>query len=180
MATDTKKPFQKSPLKIPPQDTPAEQALLGAIMIKPESINDIVDTIRPESFYSLKHRIIFKAMLTLYEKSEPIDLVSLRSILQTEKKLEQVGGATYLSELISKKSALRKLIESADNILELGYNESETLDSILDQSEKIIFGLTNFTKKTYTNIKDTLSDAWDRFDKLNKSKEGIRGVPTGF
>jgi len=196
MATETKKPFQKSPLKIPPQDTPAEQALLGAIMIKPESINDIVDTIRPESFYSLKHRIIFKAMLTLYEKSEPIDLVSLRSVLQTEKKLEQVGGASYLSELtnlvptasnikyyaelISKKSALRKLIESADNILELGYNESETLDSILDQSEKIIFGLTNFTKKTYTNIKDTLSDAWDRFDKLNKSKEGIRGVPTGF
>ncbi len=196
MSTDTSKPFQKSPLKIPPQDIAAEQALLGAIMIKPEAINDIIDIVRPDSLYAIKHRTIFKAMLSLYEKNEPIDLVSLRAELQKEKKLEQVGGASYLTELtnlvpsagnikyyaelISKKSALRKLIESADNILELGYNESETLDSILDQSEKIIFSLTNFTKKTFVNIKDTLSEAWERFDKLHKSKEGIRGVPTGF
>lgn len=196
MPTVNSKPFQKSPLKVPPQDLAAEQALLGAIMIKPESLNDIVDIIRPDSFYSLKHKTIFKAMLTLYEKNEPIDLISISAELKQEKKLEQIGGASYLTELtnmvpsaanikyyaelISKKSALRKLIESADNILELGYNESETLDSILDQSEKIIFSLTNFTKKTFVNIKDTLSEAWERFDKLNKSKEGIRGVPTGF
>ncbi len=181
---------------MPPQDIAAEQALLGAIMLKPESLNEIIDTIAASSFYGLKNRQIFKAMITLYEKNEPIDMVSLNSLLKNEKKLEQAGGASYLSELtnsvpsasnikyyaelVAKKAALRKLIESADNILELGYNESESLDYTLDQAEKIIFGLTNFTKKTFTSIKDTLTDAWERFDKLHKSKEGIRGVPTGF
>ncbi|MEX0918714.1 MAG: replicative DNA helicase [Candidatus Paceibacterota bacterium] len=196
MPTYTEKPFQKSPLKIPPQDLGAEQALLGAIMLKPDSIYEIGDSVIPASFYSFKHRTIFQAMLALNEKHEPIDLVSLNSFLKNQKKLEQAGGASYLSELtnavptasnikyyaelVAKKASLRKLIESADNILELGYNESEDLDSTLDQAEKIIFALTNFTKKTFTNIKDTLADAWDRFDKLNKSKEGIRGIPSGF
>lgn len=194
--TYTEKPFQKSPLKIPPQDVPAEQALLGAIMLKPESLNEVIDLIAPESFYGIKHRIIYKAMIALFEKNDPIDIVSLSSHLKADKKLDQAGGSSYLSELtnavptasnikyyaelVSKKAALRKLIESADNILELGYNESETLDSTLDQAEKIIFGLTNFTKKTFISIKDTLNEAWDRFDRLHKSKGGMRGVPTGF
>ena len=194
--TYSEKPFQKSPLKIPPQDVPAEQALLGAIMLKPESLNEVIDLITPESFYGIKHRIIYKAMVALFEKNDPIDIVSLSSYLKADKKLDQAGGSSYLSELtnsvptasnikyyaelVSKKAALRKLIESADNILELGYNESETLDSTLDQAEKIIFGLTNFTKKTFTSIKDTLTEAWDRFDRLHKSKGGMRGVPTGF
>ncbi|HEY4483753.1 MAG TPA: replicative DNA helicase [Candidatus Paceibacterota bacterium] len=185
-----------SPLKVPPQDIGAEQALLGSIMLKAESIHDILDIITDEAFYSSKHRIIFKAMLELHENNEPIDVVTITSILKSKKNLEQVGGSSYLAELIgtvasaanighyaqtvTKKAALRKLIESADNILELGYDESEDIDSVFDKAEQLIFNLGSYSKKTYVVLKDALSDAWERFDKLHKSKDGHRGVPSGF
>ena len=185
-----------SPLKVPPQDLGAEQALLGSIMLKADSIHDILDIIEPEVFYASKHRIIFKTMLELHEKNEPIDVVTLTSILKSKKQLEQIGGSSYLAELIglvpsaanishyaqtvTKKAALRKLIESADSILELGYDESEDIDSVFDQAEQLIFNLGSYSKKTYVALKDALSDAWERFDKLHKSKDGHRGVPSGF
>lgn len=185
-----------SPLKVPPQDLGAEQALLGSIMLKADAIHDILDIIGPEVFYASKHRIIFKTMLELHEKNEPIDVVTLTSILKSKKQLEQIGGSSYLAELIglvpsaanishyaqtvTKKAALRKLIESADSILELGYDESEDIDSVFDQAEQLIFNLGSYSKKTYVALKDALSDAWERFDKLHKSKDGHRGVPSGF
>ncbi|MEX0910405.1 MAG: replicative DNA helicase [Candidatus Paceibacterota bacterium] len=185
-----------SPLKVPPQDLGAEQALLGSIMLKADSIHDILDIIDPEVFYASKHRIIFKTMLELHEKNEPIDVVTLTSILKSKKQLEQIGGSSYLAELIglvpsaanishyaqtvTKKAALRKLIASADSILELGYDESEDIDSVFDQAEQLIFNLGSYSKKTYVALKDALSDAWERFDKLHKSKDGHRGVPSGF
>src|SRR3989344_2641566 len=175
----SEKPFQKSPFKVPPQDLSAEQALLGAIFLKPDALAEIIDVISVESFYSLKHRTIYKAILHLYEKSEPIDVISLTSYLKDRKSLDQIGGGSYLAELtntvpttanikyyaelVSKKSSLRRLIESADAILNLGYNEDGEVDSILDKAEKIIFGLANISKKTFINIKDILSEAWDRF-----------------
>ncbi len=185
-----------SPLKVPPQDIGAEQALLGSIMLKAESIHDILDIITDEAFYSSKHRIIFRAMLELHENNEPIDVVTITSILKSKKNLEQIGGSSYLAELIgtvasaanighyaqtvTKKAALRKLIESADNILELGYDESEDIDTVFDKAEQLIFNLGSYSKKTYVVLKDALSDAWERFDKLHKSKDGHRGVPSGF
>lgn len=195
MSSPTKQTFA-SPLKVPPQDIYAEQALLGSIMIKPDSIYEISDMITPRAFYSGKHKVIFEAMMALNERNEPIDLISLTTYLKENNKLEKAGGSSYLPELISvvptaanvknyadivvKKAALRELIFSADQILELGYNERDNIDTVFDQAEKIIFGLANFSQKTFTNIKDALGEAWDRFDKLHKSKEGIRGVPTGF
>ncbi len=194
--TVTKQGFVQSPMRIPPQDIGAEQALLGAIMVKPDSIHEILDIINDESFYANKHRIIWKAMVELKEKNEPIDAVTMTSHLRGKKQLDQIGGASYLTELIAlvpsasnisfyaevvvKKSALRKLIDSADRILELGYNESESIDTIFDKAEQLIFNLGSFSKKTYTALKDTLADAWDRFDKLHKSPDGHRGVPSGF
>ncbi len=194
--TVTKQGFGQSPMKIPPQDIGAEQALLGAIMIKPDSIHEILDIITAESFYSNKHRIIWKAMLELKEKNEPIDVVTMTSYLRNKKSLDQIGGGSYLAELISvvpsasnisfyaetvaKKSALRNLINSADRILELGYNESEEIDTIFDKAEQLIFNLGLFSKKTYVALKDTLAEAFERFDNLHKNKEGHRGVPSGF
>jgi len=81
---------------------------------------------------------------------------------------------------VAKKFALRNLIDSADRILELGYNESEDIDTVFDKAEQLIFNLGTFSKKTYIALKDTLTDAWERFDKLHKSKDGHRGVPSGF
>lgn len=194
MATATKN--VPSPLKIPPQDLVAEQALLGAVLIRPKGMNDIADIVSADDFYSEKHRTIFKAMLALFEKNEPLDLVSLSSWLREQNLLERSGGATYLAELtnsvpsatnivhyaeiVKKKSSLRNLIDSAHRVLDLGYNEQDDVESVLDKAEKIIFGIANYAKKNYVQLKDTLTDAWERFDRLHKSKGELRGIPTGF
>ncbi|MDQ5958085.1 MAG: replicative helicase [Patescibacteria group bacterium] len=197
MPTETSnQTFVKSPLKIPPQDTGAEQALLGSIMLKPDAIHEILDIIAADVFYANKHRIIFKAMIELHEKNEPLDIVAVTSLLKTKKQIDSIGGASYLAEIIgqvpsasniayyaeiiAKKAALRRLIDSADRILELGYSESESIDTVFDKAERLIFDLGSFGKKTYTALKDTLADAWDRFDKLHKSGDTHRGVPSGF
>lgn len=189
-------PFIKPSIKVPPQDILAEKALLGSVLLNTETLNEILDFLKPEDFYAGKHRLIFEAIVNLFSRSEPIDIVTITSILKEKKQLDRIGGSSYLAslvemvptsgqakhyaEIVSKKAALRRLIASADSILDLGYNETESLDKVFDQAEKIIFGLANFSKKTYTNLKDTLNEAWERFDNLHKSKEGIRGVPTGY
>ena len=194
MATEA--PFVKTSIRVPPQDLTAEQALLGSIMIKSSGLNELITIIAPDDFYSERHRRIYRAMLKLFDKNEPIDLVSLTSVLTEAKQLEAVGGASYLVELVNvvpsasnlkyygeivrKKAQLRRLIDSAERLSELGYREEEELDSIFEKAEKTIFGLVNFSKKTFTTIKDTLVDAWERFERLHKSGEGIRGLPTGF
>ncbi len=195
MATDNPK-LIKSPLRIPPHDTEAEQALLGSVMLKPQALNDIVDFIASTDFYSEKHRQIFKAMLALHDKNEPIDLVSVTSILKNQKQLERLGGASYIveltnlvpsagnlkhyAEIVSKKSALRRLIDSAEQILELGYDEREELDTTFDKAEKLVFGLGDFSRKTFTTLKEGLVEAWERFEKLRESEHGIRGIPSGY
>ncbi|MBI2100560.1 MAG: replicative DNA helicase [Candidatus Vogelbacteria bacterium] len=194
MATEA--PFVKPVIRVPPQDLTAEQALLGSIMIKPSGLNELITIIAPDDFYSERHRRIYRAMLKLFDKNQPIDLVSLTSALTEAKQLEAVGGSGYLVELVNavpsasnlkyygeivrKKAQLRRLIDSAERLSELGYREEEELDSIFEKAEKTIFGLANFSKKTFTAIKDTLADAWERFERLHKSGEGIRGLPTGF
>jgi len=186
----------KSPLRVPPHDTEAEQAFLGSIMLKPYSLNDIGDTVKAEDFYSEKHRIIYKAMLSLFNKNEPIDLVSVTSVLKESKNLDRIGGSSYIVELtnlvpsaanlphytniVAKKASLRRLIDSAEKILELGYDEKEEIDATYDKAERLVFGLASVSKKNYRPIKDELADAWERFDKLRESESGVRGVPSGF
>lgn len=188
--------FIKSPLRIPPQDIGAEQALLGSIMLRPDGLYDIMDILDVNDLYAEKHRKIYKAMLALHEKGEPIDLVALTSHLKERKQLEQIGGATYLAELVNsvpsssnikyyaeiakKKSILRQLITSADQIAEMGYNEAEELDSIFDKAQKAVLDIGSYSKKTFIQLKDTLVEAWERFEKLSKSDGEMRGVPTGF
>ncbi|MDO8183766.1 MAG: replicative DNA helicase [bacterium] len=195
MATDTR-PFIQLGTRIPPQDLTAEQALLGALMIKPRSLMEITDFLLPDHFYAEKHRLIYKAMLALDHKAEPIDIVSLTGELKNNKTLDQVGGASYLAEIINlvpsavnlknyadivaKKAALRQLIESASHILELGYNEKEEIDTIFERAEQAIHSLTTFSKKTYLLIKDTLAEAWEHIDRLHHSTDELRGIPSGF
>jgi len=184
-------------IKIPPQSTESEMALLGSVMLRPEAMNDIIDTIFPETFYSDRNRKIYETIFELFSKSIPIDLVSLASRLKEKKILDQIGGKSYLSEIVEsvpssanfshyadivrKKSIARNLIKAADEIGNLGYDEANDLEYILDEAEKKIFRITNSkSKKTFVEIKDTLSEAWDRLDKLHKTKNELRGVPTGF
>lgn len=195
MTTGIRSPLSLTP-RVPPQDLTAEQALLGSLMIKPRGLIDVSDIVAPEHFYAEKHRLIFKTMLELDGRGEPIDIVSLTAALKDQKIFDQIGGGSYLAELINlvpsaanlkryaeivaKKAALRQLIESASHILELGYNEKEEIDTIFDQAERAIHSLSNFSKKTYKAIKDTLHEAWERFDRLHKSDTEVRGVPSGF
>ncbi len=188
--------FVKSPLRIPPQDIGAEQALLGAIMLRPDAIYEVMDVIDGTDFYAEKHRKIYKAMMALHEKGEPIDMVALTGYLKERKQIEQIGGAAYIAEMVNavpstsnvkyyaeivkKKSILRQLISSADSIAELSYNESEDLDTVFDKAQRTILEIGHYSKKTFTRIKDTLVDAWERLDKLHKSDGEMRGVPTGF
>jgi replicative DNA helicase len=191
-----KQPFAGTKLRIPPNDQEAEQALLGSIMISPKSIGEIADFLRSEDFYSLRHHKIYGAMLDLSDAGQPIDIVSVSSQLKDKGLAESTGGSSYIAELagkvpsasnikhyaelVYKKSALRNLISSADQISELGYHENEDVTDVLDRAQKIIFNLGSYATKKVVNIKDALSEAWERFDRLSKTEGTIRGVSTGF
>jgi len=189
-------PFKKA-LRIPPQSLDAEMAFLGSIMLRPEVLYDVMDTVSKESFYSDKHRIIFETMLELFSKSEPIDLLTLSSRLKEKNLLERVSGSGYLSELVNsvpsssnaehygniirKKHLMRQLIEASDSISTLGYDESQDLEELLDNAEKAIFKVTNFSSlQKFVDMRTILGDAWERIDKLHNEEGGLRGIPTGF
>ncbi len=191
--TSKKTPY----LRVPPQSLDAEMALLGSIMLRPEVINEVMDFINQQSFYSEKHRIIFKNMMELFSKSNPIDLLSLSSLLRDKGTLDQIGGASYLTELVNmvpsaanvkhyaeivqKKSIMRNLINCSEEITSLGYDEAGDLAEILDSAEKRLFEVTNFSSAhRFIQLNETLAEAWDRIDRLHKSKDAMRGVPTGF
>ncbi|MFA6397317.1 MAG: replicative DNA helicase [Candidatus Paceibacterota bacterium] len=189
---------QKSNLRIPPQSIESEKAVLGSIMLRPGSINEISDIIFPDSFYAEKHKNIYKIMLDLSAKGDPIDLLSVSTRLKEKKQLEQIGGSSYLTELtntvpastnikyyadtVYKKFIMRSLIEAADYVSELGFKEGEDdIDEILDLAEKKIFSVISSPKsQKFINIKETLTEAWERLEMLHESKGKLRGVPTGF
>ncbi len=184
-------------LRIPPQNLDAETALLGSIMQRPDVIYEMGDIVSAESFYAEKHRLIFVVMMELFKRSSPIDLLSVSARLKEKGQLEQLGGSSYLAELVQgvpsstnalyyaqivqKKYMMRRLIEAAEHVSNLGYDESTDIEEILDRAEKHVFDVTNFsTAHKFIELKDELSEAWERLDKLHNTKEGLRGVPTGF
>lgn len=184
-------------LRIPPQNLDAEMALLGSIMLRPEGLHDIIDIIKVDSFYSEKHRIIFETMLELFNKRSPIDLLSVSNRLKEKSWLDQVGGNTYLTELVNivptssnvhhyaeivqKKYMMRRLIEASDHIGQLGYEETKEIEEILDSAEKKLFDVTNFnTAHKFVSISEELHEAWERLDRLHTDGVGMRGIPTGF
>ena len=184
-------------LRVPPHSIDAEKAVLGSVMLRQEAITDITDIISAESFYSEKNRLIFRTMMELATKSEPIDLLSLKNILENKNQLEQAGGAAYLAELVhtvpsasnirhyagivEKKHMMRNLISSSEYISQLSFDEEGELDEILDKAEKRVFDLTNKgTAHKFQEIKDALVEQWETIDRLHNSKDQLRGVPTGF
>jgi replicative DNA helicase len=188
---------QKSNLRIPPQNIDSEKALLGSIMLKPDILNEITTIITPDSFYAEKHRMIYKTIFELFGKNDPIDLLSVSSRMKEKKQLDQIGGRSYLSELVNlvpsagnakhyaglvqKTGMMRSLINAADYISSLGYDEEHDLDEMLDKAEKKIYEVTESpTLHKFTEIKDSLGEAWDRIDHLHKSDGELRGVQSGF
>ena len=188
---------KSSNLRIPPQNLDAEKALLGSIMLRPGGLSEVLDVITEASFYSGRHRLIWKAMVELGTKNIPIDLLSLSSRLTEKSELEAAGGSAYLAELtasvpsstnlrhyaeiIQKKHLMRNLIEASEYLGELGYADAEDLENLMERAEKRIFEITQRSGvHTFIELKDTLGEAWERLDRLHKSGDELRGVPTGF
>ncbi len=184
-------------VRVPPQSLEAERALLGAIMLKPECMYDVSDLIRSEHFYAEKHRVVYTAMLELFKKSDPIDMLSVASRLKVTKNIERIGGTSFLAELVSvvpttsnvhhyadlvqKTATLRALIGAAEHIAELGYEEGRELEEVLDAAEKHMYEVTNAPSiHKFVSMGDSLGEAWERLDRLHKSTSELRGVPTGF
>jgi len=187
----------KNNLRMMPNDIEAEKSVLGSLMLDGELINVIIDELKPEDFYHKKHQIIYQAMTELYNRSEPIDILSVSSRLKEKRLLDDIGGNSYLTELVNsvptasnvkhyadivrRKAILRNLIESSEEISQLGYKEEEDIAELLDEAEQKIFKIARYSvKQKFLNIKDALEEAWERFDKLHKNKGELRGVPTGF
>ena len=187
----------KKTLKIPPQSNESEMAVLGSIMLRTDSLNEIIDMISVESFYSQRHKIIYENILKLFSEGKPIDLVSLSERITTQGKIDSVGGRSYLAEVIESvpssanikhyaeivktKYLLRSLIEASEKVSLMGYNEAEPIENILDSAEKEVFNITNRgDNRSLVEIKNTLGNAWERIENLHKNKDQLRGVPTGF
>jgi replicative DNA helicase len=166
-------------------------------MIRPEGMVESSDLISQDAFYAEKHRIIYRAMLALYAKNEPIDIESVRAKLADEGQLEAVGGIAYLSELaadvpaasnarhyasqVQKKHMLRSLIDAGEFVAELGYDEAGELDETLDKAEKKIYEVTSTpTLSRFTALSESLKDAWTRLEHLHEHRDEMRGVRTGF
>jgi replicative DNA helicase len=183
--------------KLPPQNLEAEQYLLGGLLIDEDAITKIADIIKVEDFYKDAHGIIFDAILELYEKREPIDMLSLTNRLQEKKQLEQIGGRSYLmnlvssitsasnilsyAKIVSKKATLRRLIQVSGEINKLGFEETQDIESLLDNAEQKLFSVSQkHLHQNFISIKDTLVEAFDRIDELHKESGKLRGITTGF
>ncbi|PIR26799.1 MAG: replicative DNA helicase [Deltaproteobacteria bacterium CG11_big_fil_rev_8_21_14_0_20_42_23] len=183
--------------KVPPQNIEAEQSILGAVLLDNEAIHRCLELVQAEDFYRETHRKIYEAVLDLYQKSEPVDIITLTSHLKSKNVLDQVGGATYLSflvdqvptaanvasycKIVREKSVSRRLIEGATQIISDGYQQHADVNEYLDKAEQIIFDVAqNRTKKGFSQVKDVVKDSFKAIEQLYERKELITGVPSGF
>lgn len=183
--------------KVPPHDIEAEQAVLGSMLTDKDAVIAAMETLKAESFYREDDKAIYEAMQNLYSKAEPIDLITLKNELETMSKLEQVGGIEYLANLpekaptsanvqkyisiVEEKAMLRNLIKTANELVELGYNQTEDIEDIMNHAEKKIFDIMqNKSQKGYSPIKDVLVESFTKLEELYNRKQLITGVPTGF
>lgn len=183
--------------RIPPQNLEAEQSFLGSLLIDKDAMIKVADSVSPDDFYLDKYRRIYEAMLDLYRRNEPIDILSLGNRLQERSELDMVGGRTELislsnavptaahvahyGEIIQRKATLRRLLQSAGEITALGYEEGEDVQSVLDQAQRSLFQVSQrYMKRAFTPIRDVLTEAFDRIDELHREKGKLRGIPTGY
>jgi len=188
---------KQSPDKLPPQSIEAEVSLLGSLMMDKDAFLKVGDFLENRDFYKKTHQQIYLAMEELFEKGEPIDVLSVASRLKEKGQLDDVGGNAYLTELINsvptashvmayakivqKKRILRDLISVSHEIGTMGYDEAQDTDLLLDKAESSIFAIAQKSfAQNFTKVKDSLEEAFERIDMLSKHEKGTRGVPIGF
>lgn len=184
--------------KLPPQNVEAEQSLLGALLIDKDAIVSVAEQLQPDHFYRTEqHGHIYNAILQLFEKREPIDLVTVTEKLRQANVLDKVGGPAYLAELVNmvptaahvesyariiKEHALRRaLISNSTKFVSDAYDESRDVHEIIEDCEQSIFAISQqHLRRDFIQLKDALAQSFDRLDELQKNSGKLRGVPTGF
>lgn len=183
--------------KIPPQNIDAEMSLLGAVLIDEEKLADVTEHVAPKDFYDKRHASIFGAMLRLYERHRPVDLLTLTDELRKKDELDIVGGSAYLTELtnyvptaahaeayaemVALKAVRRRLIRASSDISELGYDEEFNIQELLEKAEAELFSVSDQSlKQDLTSIETILTDSFDRMEELHRNKGALRGVRTGY
>ncbi len=185
-------------IKLPPQDLDAEQSVLGALMIDKDAIFSVVDILNPSDFYKKAHSLIYETIFKLWEKHEPIDILTVTADLRKNETLKEIGGSAYLTELVNsvptashvlnygkivkEKRILRELINASAEISENAFHPENELEDILDSVEQRIFSISQQgIHKNFVSIKEELKGAYERIEKLHHGDDGrLRGVPTGF
>jgi replicative DNA helicase len=190
---------QKLPLppRALPQAADAELSLLGALLIDSEVLNKILEVLQPEDFYKVSHQKIYSAILSLFQKGEPFDVISLSNQLQSRGELEGIGGAPYLAKLaasvasganavhyakiIREKAMLRHAIHVATDIVEQGFNGCEDVESFLDGAEKNIFQISERNiRQSFSPVREIVKDSFKAIEHLYENKTAVTGVSTGF
>ena len=183
--------------KVPPQDIEAEQAVVGSMLTDQDAVVAAIETLKPEDFYREDNKIIYEAILNIYNRAEPIDIITLKSELSSMGKLDAVGGLEYIAQLPDKvpttsnvdryikivqdKAMLRNLIKTSNEIISLGYDQTEDVEDVMDHAEKKIFDvMQRKNQKGYTSIKDILIESFTKLEELYNQKQHVTGVPTGF
>ena len=183
--------------RVPPQDIVAEKSLLGAIMLSDGVLPEILTILKPQDFYDERHQTIFAAMMNLYDQHRPVDLLTLTSELKSLRKLKEIGGAPYLTELsnfvpaashakayaeiIEKASIRRRLINAGTKIADRAFEEDANVNELIGSAEKELFEVSDkIVRSDYVPMDQLLADAFDRIEELHKNKGALRGLKTGF
>jgi replicative DNA helicase len=183
--------------RLPPQSIDAEQSVIGALLIDRDAVIEVADFLRPQDFYRQAHGTIYGAILELYERREPVDIVTVSETLERNASLEQVGGSAYLTSLINltptavnaihygriveRKAVLRNLIGAAGKIASIGYEDSAEVSEAIDRAEQELFSVSERRVVSgFSPLKTLLHSAYDRLDYLHQHKGEISGIRTGF
>jgi replicative DNA helicase len=183
--------------KIPPQNLDAEMSLLGAILIDEEVLANVTDIVSPEDFYDQKHRIIFDAMLRLFEHHKPVDLLTLSDQIEKKDQLKEVGGSAYLTDLtnfvpssahatayaevVAQKAVRRRLIKVSSEIAQLGFDEETMVQELLGKAEAELFSVSDKSlKQDLVSLEQVLTESFDRIEELHHNKGQLRGVKSGW
>ncbi len=186
-----------TPLKLPPQNLEAEESVLGSLMIDKDAIIKVADVLTPEDFYKPAHTKIYGVILKLFEKHQPIDILSVTDKLKEENALVEIGGSTYLTELINKvptashinhyakivkeKRVLRDLINASAEMTEKAFNPPDDIENVLDEIEQKIFSISQRSlPQKFVALREELHSAYERIEKLHRGEGQLRGLGTGF
>jgi len=183
--------------KIPPQNLDAEMSLLGAVLIDEETLADISEHVKKHDFYDKRHGLIYDAMMRLYEKHKPVDLLTLTEELKKKNDIETIGGSAYLTELtnyvptaahaeayaelVQQKAIRRRLIKASAEISEMGFDEETSTEQLLEAAEAELFAVSDQSlKQDLVSIESILTESFDRMEELHRNKGQLRGVRTGY